>query len=113
MNKKIADYKQIKEYCAKFDEYQIYDYLYFIGITNVNPDISDEDLLLLMKKCETLSGEYTDPIEVGQSLANEVFEEKNITLEQIKKLSVDEFYSWYNDGREIGNQIEIEDKEME
>lgn len=113
MKDKIKIYKTIKEYCASFDDYQIYDYLYFIGITNVKEDISDEDLIIIMEKCDAVAGEYTDPIEVGQSLANEIFEEQNITIEQLKTLSVDEFYDWYNNGREIGNRLEIEEKEME
>lgn len=108
---KIDDYKKIKEYCAGFDEYQIYDYLYFIGITNVKEDISDDELLLLMDKCAELSGEYIDPIEVGQSLASEIYENKSITIEQLELLSLDDFYDWYNNDRELGNKLKIEESE--
>lgn len=111
--KKIEDYKKIKDYCANFDDYQIYDYLYFIGITNVKEDINDEDLLLLMDKCEQVCGDYTDPIEVGQSLANEVFEEKSITIEQLRNLTIDQFYDWYNNEKDLGINIKIDEMEME
>ncbi|MBO5095742.1 MAG: hypothetical protein J6D28_00955 [Bacilli bacterium] len=112
MNTMISDYKKIKDYCASFESYDIYSYLYFIGITNVKEDIKDEELLLLIEKCNSLGGEYTDPIEVGQSIANEIYEEKSITIEQIKDLSIDQFYSWYNDGREIGNNLDLDEREM-
>lgn len=116
MNQKVKDYYKIREYCSQFNSYQIYDYLFFVGITNIKNDIKEDDLLFLMDKCSEVSGEYTDPIEVGQSLASEVFEEKNITLEQLKSLTADEFNAWYNDGREVGNSIQIEqldEKEMD
>ena len=34
---------------------------------------------------------------------------KNITIDQIKSLSVDDFYDWYNNGKELGNPLEIDD----
>lgn len=112
MNAMISDFKKIKDYSASFETYDIYSYLYFIGITNVKEDIKDEDLLILIEKCNSLGGEYTDPIEVGQSIASEIYEEKSITIDQIKELSVDQFYDWYNGGREIGNNLEIDEREM-
>lgn len=61
----------------------------------------------MIEKCNVLGGEYTDPIEVGQSLANEIYEEKSVSIDDIKLLTIDEFYNWYNNGREIGNSLEI------
>ena len=40
-------------------------------------------------------------------LANEIYEEKNVSIDDIKQLTIDEFYNWYNNGREIGNSLEI------
>lgn len=108
MNTMISDYEKIKDYCASFETFDIYSYLYYIGLTNVKDDIPADELLILIEKCNSLGGEYTDPIEIGQSLANEIYTEKNITIDDIKSLTVDEFYNWYNDGREVGNPIEID-----
>lgn len=107
MNTIIFDYKKIKEFCESFENFNIYNYLYYIGLTNVKEDISNEDLTILIEKCNVLGGEYTDPIEVGQSLANEIYEEKSVSIDDIKLLTIDEFYNWYNNGREIGNSLEI------
>lgn len=104
----IEEFKKIKEYSASFDNYSIYDYCFFIGITNVKNDIPDEELELLIKKCSEVHGDYTDPIELGQSLANEIYQEQNITIDDIKSLTVDEFYDWYNDGKELENPLEID-----
>lgn len=104
----IEEFNKIKEYSASFNNYNIYDYCFFIGLTNVKENIPNDELELLIKKCGEVHGDYTDPIELGQSLANEIYTEKNITIDDIKSLTVDEFYNWYNDGREVGNPIEID-----
>ena len=83
-------------------------YLYYIGLTNIKEDIPKEDLSVLIEKCNELGGEYTDPIELGKSLANEIYQKNNVSIDDIKSLKIDEFYNWYNDGREIGNSLEIE-----
>lgn len=113
MGNKIKDYRKIREYCSNFSTYNIYDYSYFIGLTNVKEDIPDEDLLLLIDKCCEIGGEYTDPIEVGQSLANSIYEDHDITIEQIKNMTCDQFQSWYSNGREIGLPLEIEQETEE
>ena len=59
-----------------------------------------------------MSGEYTDPIEVGQSLANLIYEEKSITIDKLKTLDAERFNDWYIDDREVGNELEKE-QEME
>ena len=103
-NKRIKDFQNIKEYCNKFDTFSIYDYLYFIGITNVIEDMPEEDLNFLIDKCSSLDGDYTDPIEVGQSIATSI-EDGDISIEQIKHSSVEEFKRWYYDSREFENDL--------
>ena len=101
-------FEKIKKYCASFENFNIYSYLYYIGLTKIKEDISKEDLSVLIEKCSELGGEYTDPIELGKSLANEIYQKNNVSIDDIKSLKIDEFYNWYNDGREIGNSLEIE-----
>lgn len=50
MNTIISDYKKIKEFCESFEKFNIYNYLYYIGLTNVKEDISNEDLTILIEK---------------------------------------------------------------
>ena len=107
MSNRIKDFQNIKEYCDNFDSFFIYDYLYFIGITNVIEDMSEEDLNFLIDKCSSLGGEYTDPIEVGQSIASSI-DDGDVSIEQLKQLSVDEFYDWYNNGRALGDNLTME-----
>jgi len=102
--------KALKKLAQEFYKYDcnIYDFCYYLGLTNVKEDISNKDLEVLLSKCEELRGEYNDPIEVGRSLANTVYEDKSITIEQLKNLDTDRFNDWYIDGREVGKELEIE-----
>lgn len=110
---KIKALKELAEVFGKYD-CNIYDFCYYLGLTNVKEDIKNKDLIVLLDKCSELSGEYTDPIEVGQSLANAVYEDKSITIKQLKKMSAERFNDWYMDGREVGNELELdEEREME
>ena len=54
MSNRIKEFQNIKEYCNKFDSFSIYDYLYFIGITNVIEDMPEEDLNFLIDKSATI-----------------------------------------------------------
>ena len=102
--------KALKQLAKEFykNDCNIYDFCYYLGITNVKENISNKDLDILLDKCDELRGEYTDPIEVGQSLANAIYEDKSITINQLKDLDCERFNDWYIDGREVGNELEIE-----
>ena len=102
--------KALKQLAKEFYKYDcnIYDFCYYLWITNVKENISNKDLDILLDKCDELRGEYTDPIEVGQSLANAIYEDKSITINQLKDLDCERFNDWYIDGREVGNELEIE-----
>ena len=102
--------KTLRQLAKEFYKYDcnIYDFCYYLGLTNVKENISNKDLEILLDKCEELRGEYTDPIEVGQSLANAIYEDKSIKINQLKNLDCEKFNDWYIDGREVGNELEIE-----
>lgn len=102
--------KKLRQLAKEFYKYDcnIYDFCYYLGLTNVKENISNKDLEILLDKCEELRGEYTDPIEVGQSLANSIYEDKSIKINQLKNLDCEKFNDWYIDGREVGNELEIE-----
>lgn len=102
----LEDFKIIEKFCNSFKSFDINNYLYYIGITGIKKDIKNEELLSLMNLCDKFCGEYTDPITVSESLAYEVFEAKNISLEELKKISTDNFYEWYENGRTVGHPIE-------
>lgn len=102
--------KKLRQLAKEFYKYDcnIYGFCYYLGLTNVKENISNKDLEILLDKCEELRGEYTDPIEVGQSLANAIYEDKSIKINQLKNLDCEKFNDWYIDGREVGNELEIE-----
>lgn len=102
--------KTLRQLAKEFYKYDcnIYDFCSYLGLTNVKENISNKDLEILLDKCEELRGEYTDPIEVGQSLANAIYEDKSIKINQLKNLDCEKFNDWYIDGREVGNELEIE-----
>lgn len=111
LDTRISNFRSIKEHFESFDLHSnIYEYLYFIGITNEKPLISDEDLITLIDKCSEFYSEFLNPIEVGQSLAREIYENNNITLEQVKSISMDDFFSWYNNERCLSLPLEISNK---
>ena len=102
--------KALKQLAKEFYKYDcnIYDFCYYLGITNVNENISDKDLEVLIDKCNELNSEYTDPVEVGQSIANLIYGDECIAIDQLKNIDVDSYNNWYIDGREVGNKLEIE-----
>lgn len=106
---RLESLKELEKQFYKYD-CNIYDFCYYLGIKNVKENISDKDLLILLDKCSELSGEYTDPIEVGQSLAHEIYEEKSIKINELKRLNIDKFNEWFDSGREIGNKIDMEEE---
>ncbi len=102
---KIENFKKIKQYCDNFIEFDINDYLYYIGIANVKDNIDSEDIWSLIELCDKFCGEYTNPITISEALTREVFVDKNISLDELKKLSTDDFYEWYEDGRINGDSL--------
>ena len=54
---KIKALKELAEVFGKYD-CNIYDFCYYLGLTNVKEDISNKDLEVLLSKCEELRGEY-------------------------------------------------------
>lgn len=107
---RLEDFKIIKNYCNSFKNFNINDYLYYVGITSVKEDISPDELDTLIDLCDRFCGDYTDPIVASSALAYELFEANNITLESLKNLSTDEFHEWYDNGRTCGQALEKSDE---
>lgn len=107
---KLEDFKIIKKFCNSFKSFNINDYLYYVGITSVKEDISTDELDTLLYLCDKFCGDYTDPIVASSALAYELFEVNNITLDELKKLSTDDFYEWYDNGRTCGRALEKSDE---
>lgn len=113
MKNKIYDYKKIREYCDKIEEFHIYDYLYFIGITNVKDDLNDKEILDLMEIISSVCGDYTDPITVAQDLTSSVYVDNYVTLEQLKKIPAEEIINMYYDGKIYRLEGYVKDQEEE
>ena len=51
--------KTLRQLAKEFYKYDcnIYDFCYYLGLTNVKENISNKDLEILLDKCEELRGE--------------------------------------------------------
>lgn len=102
---KVEDFQHLKKICDGLENFSVDNFLYYIGITNVKEDISPSELDSLIEICNKFCGDYTNPIAASSSLAYEVFEKNSITLVELKRLSIDEFYEWYDNGRSWGQSL--------
>ncbi len=107
---RLENFKIMKKFCNSFKDFNINDYLYYLGITSIKEDIDPDKLNVLIDLCDKFCSDYTDPIVASSALAYQLFEANNITLEDLQKLSTDEFHEWYDDGRTCGQALEKSDE---
>ncbi len=97
---RIESLKKLTEDFNKYD-CNIYDFCYYLGINNVidyDERISDADVDKVVDICDYVCGEKEDPIDVGQDIAITIFEDKDITLEQLRQLPVQTIADAYRKG---------------
>ena len=102
--KKIEKFKELNNYFEN-EDFNIYDYMYYVGVSDTKSDITEEELQEFSQACDRFVGDYTDPIILAHELAQEVYASKNISLQELKEISLDDFYDWYDNGRLAGGSI--------
>jgi len=107
--------ESLKKLTEDFNKYEcnIYDFCYYLGINNVieyDEKISDTDVDKVVDICDYVCRDREDPIEIGQDLAKDKFEDKNITLEQLRQFPSSTIANAYRD--DILESLNIE-KESE
>lgn len=96
---KIQNYEKLREYCDEIEDFDIYDYAYYLGITSIENDIPESNIIDLIKICSEVSNNYSDPIEIGKSLAESIYHFKYLTLEQLKRIPANDIYDMYFDNK--------------
>ncbi len=99
MNNQLEIFRSLDDYFSKIDNFNIYQYLYYSGITSVDAKIEDKDILSLMEICSEVCGDYTDPIDVGKAMAEIVYVENYITLDELKKIPSEDIHQLYFEGK--------------
>jgi len=95
--------ENLKKLAKKFDKYDcdIYEFCYYIGINNVieyDDKISDSDINKIVDICDLVCKDREDPIEVGQDVAISIFEDKDISLELLRRLPTLTIAKAYREG---------------
>ncbi len=95
----IDNYRKIKRFCKSFKDFCIYDYLYFIGITNIKKDLEDTKIKELIEICDKADGNYSDPITLAEDITHSIYKAKYITLEELKNVPSEDLDDIYFEGK--------------
>lgn len=95
MKSKLKDFNKVKNYIGSMKKFYLYEYLCYIGISSVARNIKKHDLVNLIDICDNSCGDYTDPIEFSQAVAEAVLVNKYISIEDLKKVPSEELNDMY------------------
>jgi len=96
MNNILDDYKTLSDSIENIDEFRIYDFIYYLGITSVDKNLSNEDITRLINICKESSDNFIDSFKLARSLTSIVYKERYMSLEELERVpseSIKHFYS--------------------
>lgn len=104
MNESLNVFSNIKNKLTSNE--MLEDFLYYLGISNVNENISNDEMIDLIDYCKTVRNKNIDPYVIARDLTLIIYKYRNsITLENIKRIPSDSIKYYY----ESGNISELED----
>ena len=104
MNESLNVFSNIKNKLTSNE--MLEDFLYYLGISNVNENISNDEMIDLIDYCKTVRNKNIDPYIIARDLTLIIYKYRNsITLENIKRIPSDSIKYYY----ESGNISELED----
>lgn len=95
MIEKINDYKKLYEYSETLEHFQINDYLFYVGIVQVNKEIPVEEIRDLLNICHDFYEDNISRIKMGEELAKVIYQDKYLTLEQLERIPSDNILEYY------------------
>jgi len=113
---RIDNFEKIENYCSMFKDFSIYTYCFYYGICCII-DVENYDKSVIEKiidLCDNIYGDSGDAIEIGKEVASCIFQEKQIPIEVIKKIPLDDLVEEYEDDRfESLQSYNSSEKELE
>ena len=104
MNESLNVFSNIKNKLSSNE--MLEDFLYYLGISNVNENISNDEIIDLIDYCKTVRNKNIDPYIIARDLTLIIYKYRNsITLKNIKRIPKDSIEYYY----ESGNISELED----
>ena len=104
MNESLNVFSNIKNKLSSNE--MLEDFLYYLGISNINENISNDEMIDLIDYCKTVRNKNIDPYVIARDLTLIIYKYRNsITLENIKRIPSDSIEYYY----ESGNISELED----
>lgn len=104
MNETLNVFKNIKDKLTT--NRMLEEFLYYLGITNIDKNISKRDMIDLINYCKSVRNNSIDPYILARDLTSIIYKYRNsITLENIKRVPKEAIEYYY----ESGNINELED----
>lgn len=96
MNNILDIYENLADSIEEIDDFRIYDFIYYLGITSVDKDIPKEEIERLINVCKESSDNFIDTFKLARALTSIVYKERYMTLEELERVpseSIKHFYS--------------------
>ena len=88
MNESLNVFSNIKNKLSSNE--MLEDFLYYLGISNVNENISNDEIIDLIDYCKTVINKNIDPYIIARDLTLIIYKYRNsITLKNIKRIPKD------------------------
>ena len=75
--------------------FQIYEYLFYFGITSIKRNIKKHELVSLIDICNESCNDYADPLEFSRAITEAVFENKYISIDDLKQVPSEDIYEMF------------------
>lgn len=97
MNNIYDCYKSITNAIKELTDFKIYDFIYYLGITVNNSELSKEEIIKLIDICKSINDGKLDSFSLARNLTDIVFTKKYMTLEQLERVSSDTIQTYFLD----------------
>lgn len=76
MNNILDIYENLADSIEEIDDFRIYDFIYYLGITSVDKDIPKEEIERLINVCKESSDNFIDTFKLARALTSIVYKER-------------------------------------
>ena len=96
-NNILECYKSLSNTTKNLIDFKIYDFIYYLGISAIDIQLSDEEIAKLIDICKSVNDGKLDSFSLARSLTDIVFIKKYMTLEQLERVSADTIQTYFID----------------
>lgn len=96
-NNILECYKSLANLIKNLTDFKIYDFIYYLGISILDIQLTDEEIVKLIDICKSVNDGKLDSFSLARSLTDVVFIKKYMTLEQLERVSTDTIQTYFID----------------